>query len=107
VFSGGDITRTTNQASYLLALLKKLRGETAKSPSALLRWISITQRFARADISAQEMLRLGVLATEMKPRDMGNVTVPVSIGTVGAASVVFISSSASSVYERFRQTAQL
>jgi LCP family protein required for cell wall assembly len=106
-FGGGDVTRTTNQASYLLALLRKLRLEAGKSPSALLRWISITRRFARFDVSAEEMLRLGVLATKIDPKDVGNVTVPVSLGTVGAASVVFISPSASSIYERFRTTGQL
>lgn len=106
-FSGGDITRTTNQAGFLLAMLKKLRGEMADSPAALLRWISVTQRYALNDISADEMLRLGVVASKMKPRNMANVTVPVSVGMVGAASVVFISSSANNLYERFRQTGEL
>jgi LCP family protein required for cell wall assembly len=106
-FGGGDVTRTTNHGRFLLALLKKLRGEVDNSPSSLLRWISITRRFARMDVPAEEMLRLGVLASKVKPRDVGNVTVPVSVGSVGAASVVFISGSASGVYERFRETGQL
>jgi LCP family protein required for cell wall assembly len=106
-FGGGDVTRTTNQADYLIALLRKLRAETDRSPAALLRWMSITQRFARYDLSADEMLRLGVTATKVKPKNVGNVTVPVSVGTVGAASVVFINSSAQGIYERFRQNAQL
>jgi LCP family protein required for cell wall assembly len=106
-FGGGDITRTTNQATFLLALLKKLRGEVDGSPSSLLRWISITRRFARFDVSADEMLRLGVLATKVRPGDVENVTVPVSLGSVGAASVVFISPAASSLYQRFRETGQL
>lgn len=106
-FGGGDVTRTTNQATFLLALLKKLHGEVSHGPSSLLRWISITRRFARFDVSAEEMLRLGVLATKVKPRDIGNVTVPASVGSVGAASVVFISPSATSVYQRFRETGQL
>ena len=106
-FGGGDIARTTNQGRYMLALLRKLRGQTSRSPSALLRWISITQRFARMDVPAEEMLRLGVLATHVKPKDVTNVTVPVSVGNVGAASVVFISGSAAGIYERFRQTAEL
>lgn len=106
-FSGGDISRTTNQGRYLIALLKKLRGETSRSPAALLRWMSITQRYARYDISASEMLRLGILATKVKPKHVGNVTVPVSVGNAGAASVVFISGGAQSIYERFRQTAEL
>jgi polyisoprenyl-teichoic acid--peptidoglycan teichoic acid transferase len=106
-FGGGDVTRTTNHGDYLKALLRKLRAETSRSPAALLRWMSITQRYARYDMSADEMLRLGVVATKLKPKNVGNVTVPVSVGTVGAASVVFINSSAQSVYARFRQNAQL
>ena len=50
---------------------------------------------------------VGVTATKIKPGDVGNVTVPVSLGTVGAASVVFISSSAQGIYERFRENAAL
>lgn len=106
-FGGGDVTRTTNHGTFLKALLGKLRTQTDRNPSALLRWMSITQRYARYDIPAEEMLRLGVTATNVKPKHVGNVTVPVSVGSVGAASVVFISPSAQSIYARFRQTAEL
>lgn len=106
-FGGGDITRTTNQGRFLLALLSKLRTETSRSPAAVLRWISITQRYARHSISAEEMLRLGVVASHLEPSDLENVTVPVSLGSVGAASVVFISPSAADIYRRFRQSAEL
>ena len=106
-FGGGDVTRTTNHGTFLKALLKKLGAQTDRSPAALLRWISITQRYARYDISAEEMLRLGVTATKIKPKDVGNITVPVSVGMVGAASVVFISPSANGIYERFRKTGEL
>ena len=106
-FGGGDITRTTNQGRFLLALLSKLRSEAARSPAAVLRWISITQRYARHSVSAEEMLRLGVVASHLDPEDLGNVTVPVSIGSVGAASVVFISPAAAGIYRDFRETAQL
>ncbi|MCA1709521.1 MAG: LCP family protein [Actinobacteria bacterium] len=106
-FAGGDVTRTTNQGNYLLALLRKLRGDTVRNPAALLQWMSVTQRYARYDLSAVEMLRLGIIATKMKPKNIGNVTVPVSVGTVGAASVVFISPGARDVYARFRKSAQL
>lgn len=106
-FGGGDITRTTNQGNFLIALLKKLRRQTDRSPASMLRWMAITQRFARYEMSSEEMFRLGVLATELRPRDVGNVTVPVSVGSVGAASVVFISPSAHSLYERLRLTGSL
>lgn len=106
-FGGGDVTRTTNQGRFLIALLKKLRREVGRSPSALLRWMAITQHYARYDMSAEEMFRLGVLASHIKPRAVKNVTVPVSVGSVGAASVVFISGSAGSLYGRFRLNASL
>ncbi|HEV3473100.1 MAG TPA: LCP family protein [Actinomycetota bacterium] len=106
-FSGGDITRTTNQGHFLIALLKKLRRQVDRSPAAMLRWMAITQRFARYEMSSEEMFRLGVLAAELRPRDVRNVTVPVSVGSVGAASVVFISPGATSLYARLRESGSL
>jgi len=35
-FSGGDITRTTNQGRFLLAMLRELRGDVERAPVALL-----------------------------------------------------------------------
>jgi LCP family protein required for cell wall assembly len=106
-FGAGDITRTTNHGRFLLALLRKLKRQAAHSPAALLDWIAVTRRYARYDISAAEMFRLGVVATKVKPRHVGNVTVPVSVGSMGAASVVFISPGAASVYARFKQNGAL
>ena len=106
-FPHGDIDRTTNQGKFLLALLKKFRGDIDKNPSSLLKWMSVAQRHTRFDVSAEEMLRLGVLATQMKPGDIGNVTLPVSFGAVGAASVVFIRPEANGIYDRFRANGSL
>ena len=106
-FGGGDVTRTTNHGNFLIALLKKLRRQVDRSPASMLRWMAITQRFARYEMSSEEMFRLGVLATQVRPRDVDNVTVPVSVGMVGAASVVFISPSAASIYDRFRLNGSL
>lgn len=106
-FPNGDIDRTTNQARYLLALLKKLRGEASRNPASLLRWMAITRAYARLDISADELFELGVLASQVKPSDVGIKTVPVTIGSVGAASVVFIQPGAQSIYQRFRSSGRL
>ena len=106
-FGGGDVTRTTNHGRFLLALLRKLNRQVGHNPTALLDWIAVTRRYARYDISAEEMFRLGVVATKVKARDVDNVTVPVSVGSVGAASVVFISPSARSLYDRLKQNAAL
>ena len=106
-FSGGDIARTTHQGDMLLALQRKLSDQTSENPAALFRWIAATKKHARFDIRADEMFRLGILATQLESKDIDNVTIPVSLGSVGAASVVFISPNARSIYERFRANGSL
>ena len=106
-FPNGDIDRSTNQGSFLLAMLHKLRSSVARDPAELMRWISTTRENARFDLSLGELYRLSLLTTQVKPGNVRNVTVPVSLGSVGAASVVFISSSARSLYQRFSRTGSL
>jgi LCP family protein required for cell wall assembly len=106
-FPRGDVDRTTNQARFLLALLRKLRREIDRRPHELFRWIAATKEHTRLDMTPEELFRLGVLTTQVRPDDVGNVTVPVSVGSVGAASVVFISPGAQSIYRRFRARARL
>lgn len=106
-FANGDIDRTTNQGRFLIALLRKLRNDVARSPAALLEWTSVARKYTRLDLGPDELFRLGVLTSQVKPKDVDLVTVPVSVGSVGAASVVFISPGAQSIYARFRKNASL
>lgn len=103
----GDIDRTTNQGRLLLAMLRQLRKEVARNPGALLKWIEAGRRFTRLDISPAETFRLAVLASQVSARDVDMVTVPATIGSVGAASVVFIQPPARAIYARFKRTASL
>jgi hypothetical protein len=88
-------------------MLRKLRKQVKTNPATLLNWISLTKRFTRFDLSGQELFRLGVLASQIDPQDVDNVTVPATTGWAGAASVVFISGSARSIYKRFRRNGSL
>ena len=106
-FSGGDVARTTNQGKFLLALLRKLRTQVTHDPGELLKWIAVARRHTKLDVPAGEQFRLGVLATHLKAKDVGNITIPVSVGAVGAASVVFISPGADAIYSRFKANAYL
>lgn len=106
-FPHGDIDRTTNQASFLLAMLRQMQSEVERNPAALLKWMSVTRNVTRLNVSPRELFKLGILATQAKPKHIGSVTVPVSLGQVGAASVDFISSQASSIYSKFKRTAEL
>jgi LCP family protein required for cell wall assembly len=106
-FANGDIDRSHNQGTFLLAMLRELRRDVGKAPARLLNWMTTTKRWARLDVGNQELFRLAVLTSQVKPKDVGNVTVPVSLGSVGAASVVFISPGANSIYQRFRENGSL
>ncbi|HWL66292.1 MAG TPA: hypothetical protein VNP73_10000, partial [Actinomycetota bacterium] len=106
-FGTGDLARTTNHGTYLISLLRKLRQEVKTNPAALLSWIQLTKRHTSFGMTSGEMFRLGVLASQIKPGKVRNITVPASTGSVGAASVVFISGNARSIYQRFRAKGSL
>jgi LCP family protein required for cell wall assembly len=106
-FAGGDFTRTTNQGRFLLAMLRKLRDDVDRNPATLLRWMAATRKYARLNVSPQELYRLAVLASQVSPKRVDNVTIPGSTGSVGAASVVHIGSGARSIYQRFRKNGSL
>ena len=48
------------------------------------------------------VLDLALAATQIPPANVNNVVVPATTGTVGTASVVFISSSAQAIYADMR-----
>ena len=103
----GDIDRSTNQGLFLLALLEQLQSEADKDPAAVLKWMSIARKWTRLDIPPDEMFHLGVLATQIERSDVKSQTVPVSIGSVGLASVVFIQPGAEALYRRFEKAGSL
>ncbi len=103
----GDIDRSTNQGTFLMALLREFHDEVVSNPSAVLKWMAITRQWTRFDIPVDELFRLGVLATQVPPENMKSVTVPVRIGAVGASSVVFIQPEAKALYRRFEKTGTL
>ncbi len=103
----GDIDRSANQGLFLLAMLEELQAEASENPSAVLEWMTIGREWTRFDIPVDEIFRLGVLAAQIDRSDVKSVTVPVSIGAVGAASVVFIQDGAESLYRQFERTGGL
>lgn len=106
-FGTGDLARTTNHGTYMISMLRKLHEDVKLNPAELLNWISLTKKFTSFDMTSDELFRLAVLASQLPPNKVKNLTVPASTGSVGAASVVFISPSARSIYERFRKNASL
>jgi LCP family protein required for cell wall assembly len=106
-FKHGDITRTTNQARFLLAMLRELRRDLKDYPISLLRWMEVARRNTRLNISPREIYRLALLTSQAAPWKIDNVTVPASLGWAGPQSVVFIRPGAKKLYKRFKKHASL
>jgi LCP family protein required for cell wall assembly len=102
-FLNGDITRSKNQGRILLAALSALQKRFAKDPAAVLEWIATDYRFLRTDLDVQTLVDLGLTATRVPLGHVTNLVVPATSGVVGAADVVFISSSARALYAQMRK----
>lgn len=96
----GDFSRTENQGILMIAALAKFRGDVMSDPHRLFDFIRSTQRHIRITVPLMEMIRLGLLAKDIDPSAIQNVTVPGSTGNVGSASVVFLSPG--DTYDRVR-----
>jgi LCP family protein required for cell wall assembly len=103
----GDIDRSTNQGLFLLALLEQLQAETENDPASILKWMSIARKWTRLDIPPDEMFTLGVLAAQIPRSNVKAQTVPVTIGSAGLASVVYIQPGAQDLYNRLKKTGSL
>jgi LCP family protein required for cell wall assembly len=99
---GGDLSRSKDQGILIVAALSELRTEFAADPGAVLKWIGVGWIRVRSDLSLATLLSLGLTATQIPPGNVDNLVVPATTGTVGAASVVFISSSARTLYRDMR-----
>jgi LCP family protein required for cell wall assembly len=95
----GDFSRTDNQGIFILASLEKFRAEAA-DPHRILDYIKAARRHVRADVPVSELIKLALLAKEIDPAAMKNMTIPGSTGNVGGASVVFLAPG--DIYPRVR-----
>ncbi len=100
---GGDLGRSANQGRLFLSALAGLRKNFAKDPSRLLTWISVGWRNVHTDLPLATLFDLALTATQVDPAHVNNLVVPATIGQVGAASVVFITSAASAYYADMRK----
>ena len=85
-----------------VAALRQFRKDFAKDPSVLLTWIAAGLRNVETDLSIQQLVSLAFTSLTIPADTVKNEVVPATTGSVGGASVVFISSSARSVYDDMR-----
>ncbi len=100
---GGDLGRSRNQGRLLLAALSQLHKVFDDDPGKIFTWIAVGWRNVRTDLSLNTLLDLALTASSIPAKKVKNLVVPASTGTVGSASVVFISSSARRIYADMRK----
>ncbi|MEO7804874.1 MAG: LCP family protein [Actinomycetota bacterium] len=85
----GDFSRTANQATFMLASLKKFRTET-QDLSRMFDYFRVARRHTLITVPLNEMLRLGFLAQQIDPGAIQSIVINGSTGKAGDASVVFL-----------------
>jgi len=85
----GDFSRTENQGRLIQAGLSKFRSDSV-NPHRIAQFIGAARRNIKTFIPLIDMVKLGLLATEIDPSKVANIDVPGSAGMAGSASVVFL-----------------
>jgi LCP family protein required for cell wall assembly len=96
--SSGDFGRSENQGRVLIAALGQLRKEFTKDPTSMLTYIGAGMRNVQTSMSLDEVIDLAFTALAVNPKQVVNIVVPGTTGSVGTSSVVNISSTANAIY---------
>lgn len=84
----GDFSRTENQGILIKAVHTKFREETVDL-HRIFDYIKAARRHVQTDVPLSEVVQLALLARDINPANMANMTIPGSTGSAGGASVVF------------------
>lgn len=98
----GDFARTDNQGLVILAALAKFRAE-ADDAHRIFDYIRAVRRHTKITVPIGELIRMALLAREIDPANVQNITIPGSAGSAGSASVVFVAPG--DIYDRIRDDA--
>ncbi len=85
----GDFSRTDNQGIFIIASLAKFRAE-AVDPHRVFDYFRAGRRHIKADVPLGELMKLALLARDIDPAALKNMTIAGSTGNTGGASVVFL-----------------
>jgi len=93
--AGGDFTRCFHQGVVIAAALE---GVQERGLGDLPELLALLSQYTWTDLSAGDLLTLAAGAFELDPDAVDNLVLPGTLGTVGAASVVFLNPEAEDVY---------
>lgn len=100
----GDFSRTDNQGLMILASLAKLRAESA-DPHRIFDYIKAARRNTSISVPFLELVKLGLIARDIDPAAVKNLTIAGGTGSAGGASVVHLAPG--DTYSRVRDDAIL
>lgn len=93
---GGDFTRSEHQGLIMIATARTV-GRLGFG--AIPRLMEMSEPWLVTNLTPQQLLTLSATIVETDPDAVTNIVLPGSPGTVGSASVVFVGSSAPSVWQ--------
>ena len=95
----GDFSRSENQGLIMLGALRHARAETFKNPGQYLRYLRILFKYVATNLTVDEALNLGMLATQIQTTSIANVVADgYPTTTPDGASVVRLTSSATALF---------
>lgn len=100
----GDLSRSKNQGTVVLAALAKMRIEVGDM-DGIGRWARVLWDHVRIEASFDDVLRLGALARGLDPGALTNVVAPGEVGSAGRQSVVYLTDDAERLFEDLRDDA--
>jgi polyisoprenyl-teichoic acid--peptidoglycan teichoic acid transferase len=102
---GGDFGRAQGQAEVLAAAHAELMvdGSVARTMDAL----RVLRRHSVTDLTMPQLVRLGLDAMQLDPANVDRILAPSRVGTVGAASVVFLNDPTYDIIAEAAATGQL
>lgn len=93
---GGDFARSSHQGVILIAAARKVKG---MGYGAIPTLMQASEPSFSTDLTGEQLLTFSAMAISADLDSVPNVVAPGSVGRVGAASVVFLSDSASRLWD--------
>lgn len=94
----GDFSRSENQGLIMLGALRHARAETFKDPGRYLHYLKVLFKHVATDLSVDEALQLGMLATQIQTTAIANVVADGYPTMLGGASIVRLTSTADALF---------
>jgi polyisoprenyl-teichoic acid--peptidoglycan teichoic acid transferase len=103
--AAGDFTRSESQAELLAIAHAEMQAEG--SVARMMDALRILRRHSVTDLTLPQLARLGLDAMRLDPANVERILAPARLGTVGAASVVFLNDATYDIIAEAAETGRL